>query len=865
MRWLVISDIHFMNPGYDTAKLRSSLRETLKGLEKQLDFVLITGDCFYRYDDSGDTVPEMAAFIKEIGKACRVKPKRIFICRGNHDVDRSNKERNALIEECRKDGVIWPDKVDQLTSCGGEKFRTLYALVKGTSARYKPFTPQTPRGLGARIINIDTCLLSKDDEDYGKLCVRVPELDRMKGSIKNDGRLNIVMMHHGIEWLNPNDARSFEHWLDDNHVDIVFCGHTHRAEVGHLNDVRRDILQFTSGAIFIDQYAIPSFYLCEGDANAITLSLYTYSKQTEDWELDGHSLRKFRRGKYRYAPSRMARNDDGHNEVVVADSSTSTPNTNGSNNRPSKLTLNRLACEEVIQTLNQRYANKYGPKIVSSKTEKEESFNAWKIVGSLAGVGIPYPIAMMLTCDVVDEIVSDRYSGDNALTSTQIRRHIYNEILRCESYPEGTSGFDVGLWASEYARHYDKDTGFVVVDGTRSEQLSYSLLKSSLIKEAVVSVTGESVYYDKAYSSEKTAMANSVMRFVKSLGIFEIKREVLLSLISEYMTERPHPWFVTKDRESLVAYHRERANEHLLAINSEGPRVRPVHQVEASYHVCAAILAWYDEYTGCREVSPVTILHHALKRIDQKDDKGLPMLRYRLVQLQKDLERGGFSIDELSTNVELVYRNIVLEKSVDRSETTNALEAMSRMLDALGPRAEGWRPPASLNDVEGTFASAVELFEGAEGFSVKAPLRYFDQHAFFVSPHWTLETRRSFRLGESLLVCMVGDDPYTDFAMEGNASHGSDAARQTLDPAFGNSLAEYLSIQNKYAVREVVFFKDNMHEFSPDERKTIRSFLKEKGIEVLCVFIQERNFKFVPENGWRRELLQVMMASRYSS
>lgn len=76
-----------------------------------------------------------------------------------------------------------------------------------------------------RIINIDTSLLSLDDNDIGQLSVFFPELAKLE--IEKDDKINIVIMHHGVEFLRPEDGRKFQHWLADNHVNMVFCGHNH--------------------------------------------------------------------------------------------------------------------------------------------------------------------------------------------------------------------------------------------------------------------------------------------------------------------------------------------------------------------------------------------------------------------------------------------------------------------------------------------------------------------------------------------------------------------------------------------------------------------------------------------------------------
>lgn len=843
MKWIVISDIHFTNYRFQTSTLRKSLEQKMRDIGQNLDFILITGDCFYQNDASDDTVRQMANFIKRLGRICGVQVGRIYICRGNHDVDRSNNKRNSLVDEARRSKDL--KQLSMLSTLGSENFLSLYNMVKGTNVHYKPFMVNEPRRLGVRIITLDTCILSKDDSDSGQLRVCVPELYIIAKSIKNDGKLNIAMMHHGVEMLQPDDARQFQHWLENNNIDIVFSGHTHRAALSHLDEVRRDIIQFTTGALLIDDYAIPSLYLCEGDAHGVTLSLYTFSKDTDDWELDDHHLRKFQHGQYVYIPSRLI------NQVHNLSSKRAVRSSSINNSAENETATARMACEELIRTLNERYQTKFGStKIVSSKTDEQESFNAWKIVGSLAGIGIPYPIALKLTCQVLDELVSDSYTRDNILNSTQIKRVVYNTILACKSYPEGTTEYEVGVWASKYGRHYDKETGFVVLIDDRKDQLSYTTLRDSLIKEAVVSITGEAIYYDKIYNNEKIEMANAIMRFIKSLGIFEIRHDILIALISEFMTQRPHPWFVTKDREGIIKYHLEHADLHLGLLSQDAFKLRPVLQIEVAYHVCAAILSRYDEYTGCKESSPVLILFHALRLIEQPNSE-LPMVRYRVVQMQKDLETLGITMNSMRNLMDLVKENLVSKREVTRQDTAEALIELRHVAGRLKTADETW----AIESRSDVFDSLVTLFYGGQGFKVKKPLRHFQGDAFFVDPTWTDEERRAYRLGNSLLVYMLRDDP----------TFGPTRVKsEYCSPHAMNRLVSYLEMSNKRTIHEVVFVKQDASSFNHRERDYIRLYLKESCVTVLCVFIQERDFVHITELGWRNELLRVIRKSRYS-
>ena len=90
MKWLHISDIHCNMKRYDAKSIRSRLTETFSDLNLQLDFILISGDCIYKYGGNTKEQHEVADYIKDITKAGGCTGKQVHICAGNHDVNRED-------------------------------------------------------------------------------------------------------------------------------------------------------------------------------------------------------------------------------------------------------------------------------------------------------------------------------------------------------------------------------------------------------------------------------------------------------------------------------------------------------------------------------------------------------------------------------------------------------------------------------------------------------------------------------------------------------------------------------------------------------------------------------------------------------
>lgn len=317
MKWLVISDIHSAIHDFPTVNAQEKLIDQIKreGKKKPFDFVLITGDCMDRCSDSHQAVE----YIKSIKDACKIDRDHIFICPGNHDILRPNNkdpkkdvQRIKLIKELRNGRI---DIVNTLSLEGKNAFpwrdtygvfSDMYKEIKGYS--YEPFAFFEPEGEAYRILSIDSCMFSMDDNDAGHLYVSVPKLMQQFAKMKNDNKLNIAMMHHGVTFLEQEDARMLENALADYNIDVLYCGHSHRTGMAVLADaIKPDeattghrVREFTCGACHVNDYqrTEATFFVCEYDDNEriIKTTAYHFATRISDWGLDATSTRPFKDG-----------------------------------------------------------------------------------------------------------------------------------------------------------------------------------------------------------------------------------------------------------------------------------------------------------------------------------------------------------------------------------------------------------------------------------------------------------------------------------------------------------------------------------------------------------------------------------------
>ncbi len=269
MKWLQISDLHFGYDGYNAEQLRHNLIEFVKQVG-QIDFVLISGDCMYCNEDEGSV-----DFILELGRACNCSNENIFICPGNHDINLEN--RDIVLFEFDGD----KQQYEALSKFGYEKFRKIFEKVTGKG--YLPYHV-IERHIGKekfRIVTVDSCLFLNGRANQHNLSIVWTELEKLVQQIKNDEYINILTMHHSLDCFEPNSRERFRKWIEDNYIDLVFCGHSVVNEVNINISTKSHIQQFYSGMVPLEDNLMPNFWICQYEAGSsvVEMSLYTYDQK----------------------------------------------------------------------------------------------------------------------------------------------------------------------------------------------------------------------------------------------------------------------------------------------------------------------------------------------------------------------------------------------------------------------------------------------------------------------------------------------------------------------------------------------------------------------------------------------------------
>lgn len=301
IKWLDFSDLHFAYSNADTYNLRELLKKYIAEQNLNADFILMCGDFFYKGNSSEVEISECENFIHELMSNSGCDKTEIYMTPGNHDVVRSEFRTHNInyftgmdgkdgktSKELNKDGMLW------LGTNGFEGYSKLYAKVTGKqySQKNKCFKRN-----GYRVLEINTSILAGTEHDEGQISVYTEQLIEQCKNIGNDERINIAFMHHGVDFFREDERRKFQQLMEDNNIDIVFSGHSHKIGKKTYDDTKRGICQFTCGGPLKDDYNKPSFYYCiyDSDTHIFKCCLHTFIDEKRNWKL-GDTERSFENG-----------------------------------------------------------------------------------------------------------------------------------------------------------------------------------------------------------------------------------------------------------------------------------------------------------------------------------------------------------------------------------------------------------------------------------------------------------------------------------------------------------------------------------------------------------------------------------------
>lgn len=823
MRWVQLSDLHFnfvdykTKDNYDTDKLKSELIKALSDLDG-IDFVTITGDCLYRFNESEESIKSLKSFSKEIANSCGIKKSQLYLVPGNHDVNRDDTKRSDAIKEIlsKKDVDVTDIDLSKLGNYGYDRFKIIHRDITGRNYNSNSIIERD----NYNIINIDTCLTSFCNGEEGKLLCSLPKI---KYRNNNDKKLNIVIMHHGFDCFKNSFSNRFQIWCEDNNVDIVLCGHSHIAGIRTLDAVSTNIKQFTCGAALVDDYAIPSFYVYDYDESSekITVSLYTFFTKVGRWKLDVSNIRAFNNGKYSFHVSRKG------NYVF--------------NDYKDNISIQKFLDkeQEIMVSLNKKFDDCYGNEFYSSKStkinpdtgtisndSKPEKFNAVKAIYSIVKMNVPYTCALEIVNRAINTICSNEYkiaSGDIVL-SNDFRKVIYDTI--CEYTVESNrdeSIDDINTVASRYARRYGHNTHMHIMKNGKKIELSYAFV-SKLLDKIIEEMTN--IKKNALSSSERSSMTEFIMSFLQHLDLHEIDYYSVKEFIKIIITYPPHPWLIPVMEENRFReYHRNKIEEHFSHFNK---RKTSLTVSEIIYHSAALLVSYYSRIIGNTEKFPLVILTTALNSIKQQQfesDKDI-ISEFNLVQFTKDLKANGFKdynklIKIIENMKKLLNKNInnFIDRDIeDIKYFVNCVNTLSKYIEKnQSKKINSNYILKSKNKV----SAVSSFFSSISGVFVKGEIKTM-KGSFWITPH--LDKNFPLDKGKNqMLVVLLSNKSNNDYYKVLNYMKSPNQNSKNKSIIFLNNGLEAFSQEEKIKIRTDLGTDHNVYYF---DKSTINQINK---------------------------------------
>lgn len=263
---LHISDIHASdradsgNGEVDLKLLASRIIEDISTIAKP-DTVFVTGDIAY----SGQEIQYelfLNLLLNPVLGALGIGMDRVVILPGNHDSNRSAwKSSNSLIRDQLSEhhsNEAVNAQISEHLEDDFKLFSEFNLFIKRVGSLKSPnpvltnclYRAYEIDGVGVACVN--TAWLAFKD-DMGKLMVGERQILDLINSIKSNAK-KIMLMHHPLEWLHPEDRALVSSILYRSNISCMFYGHMHEFSVGKESHFDEDsLLKIQTGKLDLDQ------------------------------------------------------------------------------------------------------------------------------------------------------------------------------------------------------------------------------------------------------------------------------------------------------------------------------------------------------------------------------------------------------------------------------------------------------------------------------------------------------------------------------------------------------------------------------------------------------------------------------------
>ncbi|MFB5191884.1 metallophosphoesterase [Alicyclobacillus fastidiosus] len=295
-----LSDLHIgLSKGDPTNGVLDALLDDLQNLIEthnlKIDSVVMTGDTVDR-GGTKESYSRALNFYNRLLETAALAKEQLVVIPGNHDVPRQP-FLSSVFNEAVPSQFNDPDQFHQMWQLFSTRYRdfnsfstTVSGRVASTDEMYGASISDIAVDSGLlRFIHINSSWATFGTNDYGNLRVTKCQLNALIEKLhtlpKSD--LALALIHHPLDWLNPDDRENLEDTLMKEYgipVTAILHGHIHRSKVDSLSTPDSELLRLVSGIGYPDtrdpgqpklsncRYCVYEFDI---DANKLTIYLRT--------------------------------------------------------------------------------------------------------------------------------------------------------------------------------------------------------------------------------------------------------------------------------------------------------------------------------------------------------------------------------------------------------------------------------------------------------------------------------------------------------------------------------------------------------------------------------------------------------------
>ena len=303
IRLLHVSDVHARADRHRDFQIvfqaqREALADITTAHGRTIDAICLTGDVAYSGSADEYTYAK-DAFLEPLRESLGLPVNAVFICPGNHDVDRAVVLADPLYEEQLRRTLTRRDEVNALLDSADARDRA-FARLDNYQAFLEGYCGGFPdaqdgrffvvRLLDLRDVRIAIACLnstwrSSSDEDWGRLVVGERQIDLAADRMR-ESTLRIALLHHPLSWLAEFEQRTCIRRLPAE-VDIVLMGHLHDPQP-HVEQSPQGRCLFSYAGSVFDGRRFNGFSIVEIDSESMTgqVLLWRYYDDRRAFDLD---------------------------------------------------------------------------------------------------------------------------------------------------------------------------------------------------------------------------------------------------------------------------------------------------------------------------------------------------------------------------------------------------------------------------------------------------------------------------------------------------------------------------------------------------------------------------------------------------